>query len=277
MAQIRVNNNFIKNILIEGIQGSGKSTFVQRISKEYPSLRVCREGDYSPIDLAWCTWMSEKEYEAVLEKYDAIRDDIISNTVREADNYIISYTKIITDISGFHKDLEKYEIYNGRKSLQELKDIIFTRFQNYKEKGYLFECALFQNIMEELMLFQMLSDEEIIAFYRELLQVIDLQNFLLIYLNSEYLEENIRIIQKERCDDAGHAIWYELMLGYLMHSPYGKKHGCSSFSDLVDHLKHRQELELLIIKEFVGNNAIVLTSKEYDFNQVMCTIYFEKE
>ena len=118
----------MKNILIEGIQGSGKSTFVQRISKEYPSLCVCREGDYSLIDLAWCTWMSGKEYEAVLEKYDAIRDDIISNTVREEDHYIISYTKIITDIPGFHKDLEKYEIYNGRKSLQELKEIVFTRF-----------------------------------------------------------------------------------------------------------------------------------------------------
>lgn len=264
----------MKNILIEGIQGSGKSTFVQRISKEYPSLCVCREGDYSPIDLAWCTWMSGKEYEAVLEKYDAIRDDIMSNTVREADHYIISYTKIITDIPGFHKDLEKYEIYNGRKSLQELKEIIFTRFQNYKEKGYLFECALFQNIMEELMLFQMLSDEEIIAFYRELLQVIDLQKYFLIYLNSQHLEDNIRIIRKERCDDAGRELWYELMLGYLMHSPYGKKYGCSKFCDLIDHLKHRQELELLIIEEMLGENAIVLPSKEYDFNQVKSTIYF---
>ena len=259
----------MKNILIEGIQGSGKSTFVQRISKEYPSLCVCREGDYSLIDLAWCTWMSGKEYEAVLEKYDAIRDDIISNTVREEDHYIISYTKIITDIPGFHKDLEKYEIYNGRKSLQELKEIVFTRFQNYKEKGHLFECALFQNIMEELMLFQMLSDEEIIAFYRELLQVIDLENFVFIYLNSEYLEENIRIIQKERCDDAGHAIWYELMLGYLKHSPYGKKHGCDNFRDLLAHLKHRQELELFIIKEFLGDNAIVLPAKKYDLKEVI--------
>ena len=50
------------------------------------------------------------------------------NTIEEQEHYIVSYTKIITDVPGFHKDLEKYEIYNGRKALHELKEIIFSRF-----------------------------------------------------------------------------------------------------------------------------------------------------
>ena len=33
----------------------------------------------------------------------------------------------------FYKDLECYEIYNGRKSLSELKEIIFNRFRNFTE------------------------------------------------------------------------------------------------------------------------------------------------
>ncbi len=262
----------MKNILIEGIQGSGKSTLVRNVSKEHSDLIVCREGDYSPIDLAWCTWMSEKEYDAILQKYDSIRDEIIKNTVREEEHYIISYTKIITDIPGFHKDLENYEVYNGRKSLQELKEIIFTRFKNFTNTGYLFECSIFQNIMEELMLFQVLSDEEILAFYRELLKVVDMQKFVLLYLYSEHLEENIRIIKNERCDGEGNALWYQMMLAYLMHSPYGKKNGCSTFDDLIHHLNHRQELELAIIREIIGENAMVIASKEYDFNQVMTLI-----
>ena len=53
----------MKNIFIGGIQGMGKSTLVNSVFKAVPELHVCREGDYSPVDLAWCTWMSKEEYE----------------------------------------------------------------------------------------------------------------------------------------------------------------------------------------------------------------------
>ena len=72
----------MKNIFVEGIQGSGKSTLINNIVKFNPELHVCREGDYSPIELAWCALMSKKEYEAVLQKYNSIRDEIIKNTYR---------------------------------------------------------------------------------------------------------------------------------------------------------------------------------------------------
>ena len=72
----------MKNIFVEGIQGSGKSTLINNIVKFNPELHVCREGDYSPIELAWCALMSKKEYEAVLGKYNSIRDEIIKNTYR---------------------------------------------------------------------------------------------------------------------------------------------------------------------------------------------------
>ena len=198
---------FMKNIYIEGIQGMGKRTLVNCLSNAIPELHVCREGDYSLIDLAWCTWMSEQEYETVLKKYNLIRDEIVKNTIREQGHYIISYTKIITDLPGFHKDLENYEVYNGRKALHELKELIFTRFKNFTETGYLFECSFFQNIIEDLMLFHMLSDEEIMEFYRDLFEIVDTKKFLLFYLYSDKLEENIKTIQKERCDDKGNELW----------------------------------------------------------------------
>jgi len=58
------------------------------------------------------------------------------------------------------------------------------------------------------------------------------------------------------------------MLEYLVNSPYGRKQGCSTFEDLINHFKHRQELELSIVKEIIGKNAIVLTAKKYDMNQI---------
>ncbi len=264
----------MKNIFVEGIQGSGKSTLVNHISKWYPGLHVCREGDYSPVELAWCAWMNGQEYEAILKKYDLIRDEIIKNTVREQENYIITYTRINTDIPGFYKDLENYEIYNGRKTLTELKEIISARFQNFSDTRYLFECSFFQNIIEDLILFHMLSDEEIMAFYGELFESVDKSKFMLLYLYADNPEENIKTIQKERCDDAGNEVWYQMMLEYMADSPYGREYGCSTFDDLIHHLKHRQRLELSIIKNVIGENAVILPAQKYDIKQLTSVIGF---
>lgn len=262
----------MKNIFVEGIQGSGKSTLVNNIYKSKLELNICREGDYCPVDLAWCAYMSKEEYEAVLKKYSPIKDDIVKNTVKEQEHYIVSYTKIITDIPGFHKDLENYEVYNGRKSWSELKCIILSRFRNFTETGYLFECSFFQNIMDDLILFHMLSDDEIIEFYGELFKLVDKEKFMLLYLMNDKLEESINIIKKERSDEEGNELWYDMMLGYLADSPYGRKYGLKCFDDLVNHFKHRQELELAIIREVIGENAVVLRAKEYDMEQVMSQI-----
>ena len=63
----------MKNIFIEGIQGMGKSTLLNAISNAIPELHVCREGDYSPIDLAWCAWMTKAEYEQMLDHFKPIQ------------------------------------------------------------------------------------------------------------------------------------------------------------------------------------------------------------
>ena len=263
----------MKNIFVEGIQGSGKSTLVNNIFKWNSKLHVCREGDYSPVDLAWCGLMTEEEYEVILEKYNSIRDEIMKNTMKEQEKYIVTYTKIITDIPGFYEDLERYEVYNGRKTLTELTEIILTRFQNFTDTGYLFECALFQNITEDLILFHMLSDEEIMAFYRNLFECVGAKNLVLFYLYSDKLEENIKAIQKERCDEDGNEVWYQMMLDYFLNSPYGKKHGCSDLDDLVSHFKHRQALELRIVKEVLGEQAVILMSKGYDEERIRQLVF----
>lgn len=251
----------IDNIFIEGIQGMGKSTLLSEIARCKPEYKVCREGDYSPVELAWCAWMDGKQYAAALEKYAPIRREIEAATFREGDRYIVTYTKILTDISGFHKDLEQYEIYNGRRTLQELERIIFTRYERFHGSGYLFECAFLQNIVEDLILFHQLSDEEILSFYRKLYAVVSREHFRLLYLYSDKIEENIRIIQKERSDDQGKQIWYPIMMEYLVNSPYGKVHGYREFGDLISHLRHRQQVELRIVREILGGRAKIIPAK----------------
>ena len=262
----------MKNIFIEGIQGMGKSTLLNHIAAAIPEYHVCREGDYSPIELAWCTWMTEEEYRQILKRYELLREEILRNTVKEGGHYIVSYTKIITDIPNFHKELEEYEIYNGRKPLDELKEIVSSRYGNFTQTGYLFECSFFQNIIEELILFHKLGDDKIIEFYHQLYKGMHKEEFLLLYLYGDKLEEGIKHIKKERCDNQGNELWYSMMLNYLIHSPYGKQHGYREFEDMITHFRHRQQLELRIISEVIGENAMIVPAKNWRIEDIVAKI-----
>ena len=251
----------------------GKSTLVSTLAQRVPELTALREGDYSPVELAWCTYMDREAYEEICENYEAIKEEIEKNTYREGDKYIITYTRILTDIPGFHKTLEEYEIYNGRRSASELEEIVANRYEAFRGEGYLLECSFMQNLVEDLILYQQYSDEEIIALYHRLYKKVDKSKFLLLYLYDEDIATQIGKIRKERCDGSGQEMWYPLMLEYLKQSPYGKKNGFDGFDDMIAHFKHRQAVELRIIEEVVKENAWILPAKKYDLEQIVKRIY----
>ncbi len=59
------------HIFIEGLQGSGKSTLLRSLSQKFPEYKAYYEGDISPVELAWCSYMTKAQYEeaiASLEK-----------------------------------------------------------------------------------------------------------------------------------------------------------------------------------------------------------------
>lgn len=120
-----------------------------------------------------------------------------------------------------------------------------------------------------MILFHQLDDNDIVGFYHELYGRINKEHFLLLYLYSDRLEENLRVIKKERSDSSGNELWYQLMLEYLIHSPYGEKHGYCSFEDMINHFCHRQQIELRIIKEIIGDKAVILPSKEWKIEKII--------
>ena len=256
------------NYFIEGLQGAGKSTLVNRLAEKMPKYRVFREGDYNPVELAWCAYMNKVQYEAVLDKYADIADEIKENTTTEDGRYIVTYTRILTDIPGFHKDLEQYEIYNGRVSRDEFEKIILSRYANWNGADQIFECSVFQNIIESQILYYEMEDEEIIAFYRQLSEVIRDKDFRIVYLEVEDIAESINVIRKERVDDEGNEMWFPLMMAYIEDCPWSKKHGIKGFDGLVKHLEHRKSLELRILSEIFPENALILRSKDYDPDEI---------
>lgn len=279
------------NYFVEGLQGAGKSTLVGRLAKELPGYQVFREGDYNPVELAWCGYLTDGQYEELLRKYAALREEITANTHEERDyqsrmqgdkngdntdsgaqratepyalRHIITYTRILTDIPGFHKDLEQYEIYNGRVAKEDFEQIILSRYANWQEDEQIFECSLFQNVVESQILYYEMSDEEILAFYARLKSVLGDRAYKILYLEVKDIAESIRIIRKERVDDQGNEMWFPLMMAYLEECPWSKHHGLKGFEGLVAHLEHRKALELRILREVFPEHAVILKSKDYD-------------
>lgn len=275
------------NYYVEGLQGSGKSTLVGRLTEKHPDYKAFHEGDYSPVELAWCAYLTPEKYAEVLDKYSDIRSMIEEKTTTEpgyatsaasgqasseaifgqassADRMVVCYTQIITDIPGFHKDLEQYEIYNGRTELDEFKSIVLNRYRRWNGDKSIFECSLFQNTVEDMILFRVMPDDEIISFYREVREALEGKDYHIYYLEADDVEGNINVIRKERSDDDGNELWFPLMMGFFNESPYAKHFGVAGDDELIRHLEHRQKLELRICREVFADHYTVLKSKKYD-------------
>jgi len=257
------------NYFIEGLQGAGKSTLVSRLVERLPKYEVFREGDYNPVELAWCAYMTKDRYENILEKYDMISEEIRSKSFTEDDHKVVCYTRILTDVPGFHKDLEQYEIYNGRVPREEFESIILSRYTNWHGENQIFECSIFQNIVETQILYYEMTDEEILEFYRRLCGVLGEREYKIVYLEVGDVAEAIRVIRKERVDDQGNEMWFPLMMRYVEECPWSKRHGIKGFDGLIMHLEHRKMLELRILKEVFLQHALILQSKAYDLGQVV--------
>lgn len=257
------------HIFIEGLQGSGKSTLLRNLSQKFPEYTAYYEGDISPAELAWCSYMTKEQYEEALQKFPHVEQEIKQWTKQEGERYIVAYTRILADMREFYEWMESFEIYNGRVPFNEFHTIIMNRYRALEPSGKnLFECSFFQNSMEDMMLFYQMEEQDIIDFYREAYEILRPKEFQMLYLQSDTIRENILQIKKERTDEHGVELWYPLMLKYLQESPYGKEHGFEGLEDMMAHFERRVCLEERIIREVLKEDCIVLKAKKYRMEEV---------
>ena len=126
-----------------------------------------------------------------------------------------------------------------------------------------FECSLFQNIVEDMILFRCASDKEIMDLYRQIAGALNEKDFQIIYLETQDIKGNLDVLRKERTDDKGNELWYPLMCSFFNQSPFAKKHGLHGEDDLIHHFQQRQELELQICRELFPEKFTILRSRSF--------------
>ena len=127
--------------------------------------------------------------------------------------------------------------------------------------GYEVSVSDYDNIIEPMYMATELSKEDFV-------KVINKERFAL-----KSREEIIQEIKSRRCDEQGEEIWYSLMMKYLISSPHGKKHGFRGFEDMISHFRHRQQVELRIIREILAGNAAVLPARKWDIKDVLAASF----
>ncbi|WP_025482327.1 hypothetical protein [Eisenbergiella tayi] len=202
-----------KLILVEGIPGSGKSTFAQKIADCYSTrgqkTNLYTEGDYHPADLAWNARLPLEELDNILAPYSAFRADIDKNTHIEDGYAIISYTHVTTDTPEFYKAMEDREVYDSRIPFPEFRELIHKRWLAFgtqaKEKDELtiFECAFLQNQVTELMLMQLADTETMIQYFNDLISTVLPLSPVLFYLSQTNVRETITRVAKQRVSEYG--------------------------------------------------------------------------
>ena len=174
--------------------------------------------------------------------------------------------------TGFHKDLEKYEIYNGNQEKEPFEKSILERFAKWDGEGQSFECSVFQNIIENQMLYLMMTENEILDFYQRLKAVLSDKQYKIIYLDVADIQGAIEVIRKERSDEEENELWFPLMIKYLQESPCGKERGLTGLEGLLVHLEKRKALEHRTIDEIFKENTFVVHAKHYVLEDILAKL-----
>lgn len=263
-------------ILVEGIPGAGKTTTARKIKEklidEGKEAIFYEEGMSHPADMAWNACLKEDEYNDFIKKCSEMwegskksisKEELISRIQRqtriEDNNVILAYTKIDFPEDCYWSligDVASKEICDGRKSLDEFRDIHLRRWSKFAEQAllndniYIFECAFLQNHIFELLGVYEKSDEEIYLYLKSLLETVKSLSPSIVYIEPSSVEDIIIQAANERKSPEGSGPdWIDEVANWVSNMNFGKSHNLKGIEGVFYFCKERLRIDKLMIEK----------------------------
>lgn len=263
-------------ILVEGIPGAGKTTTARKIKEklidEGKEAILYEEGMSHPADMAWNACLKEDEYNDFIKKCSEMwegskksisKEELISRIQRqtriEDNNVILAYTKIDFPEDCYWRligDVASKEICDGRKSLDEFRDIHLRRWSKFAEQAllndniYIFECAFLQNHIFELLGVYEKSDEEIYLYLKILLETVKSLSPSIVYIEPSSVEDIIIQAANERKSPEGSGPdWIDEVANWVSNMNFGKSHNLKGIEGVFYFCKEGLRIDKLMIEK----------------------------
>ena len=268
-------------INFEGIHGSGKSAcawnLYSNLKERGMSAKVYFEYDIdhtheNPCDLNFLAVLKKNELEYISEKYAKYTERIMSNIKQYGDYYCIFYT-IFSDVPELVDELKLYKAYEGRL---DANDFIQLDIALMNEHTYIFESVMFQQILNELILFSDCTDDNIVGSVLLIEKALQPLNPTIFYLKPDDLKGQIDKVAAERVSDNYELYpdWIDWMVEYVKNSKYGKKYSVKNQVDLMAYFLKRAEMEKIIFESLTINKKEIAV-RHIDYQVENQYIYHE--
>lgn len=263
---------------VEGFMGVGKTTYAtnlyDQLKRNISQVFLFYEHmSDNQLDFTRKAVLSKKHYKQVAYRYNEICSALPLKRKKEflslfeksvkpcGDKLIVSFAEwdlCETKIRELAIELSKYEICNGLVSAEEYSDYLQHQWDSQlmrfaDDSVYIFEGALLQNILLDLIGFYVMSDEDIVQFYRQLLQHWPKEKIRIVRIISHNIKDVLISADKERKGNNG---WLVLFEDWLQNSNYAKVHA-EKENNVISFCEDLQRIEELIVKELMLNEEIV--------------------
>ena len=271
-------------ILVEGIPGAGKTTTARKIKEklidEGKEAIFYEEGMSHPADMAWNACLKEDEYNDFIKKCSEMwegskksisKEELISRIQRqtriEDNNVILAYTKIDFPEDCYWSligDVASKEICDGRKSLDEFRDIHLRRWSKFAEQAllndniYIFECAFLQNHIFELLGVYEKSDEEIYLYLKSLLETVESLSPSIVYIEPSSVEDIIiQAANESKSPEGSRPDWIDEVANWVSNMNFGKSHNLKGIEGVFYFCKERLRIDKLMIEKLNVSVTII--------------------
>ncbi|WP_141499902.1 hypothetical protein [Paenibacillus luteus] len=264
-----------KLVLIEGLPGFGKTTTAGLVHEILTEMNIKSqlflEGNLEhPADYDGVAYFNENEFNTLLVTHEKFKDVLSNLIIKQGHHYFLEYRKIKNEYgSSFPDDLlqdvVKHDIYE--LSLDQNRKLITDKWKTFAENvlrssdTFIFDCCFIQNPVTMGMIKHDTKKDDIISYVKELANIVERLNPLLIYIEQSDLNHSFRKAVKERPEE-----WSEGFIEYYTNQGYGKNHSYKGLEGTLQILKARQDLEAEIV-DVVNINKVRVDNSSFHLNE----------